>query len=110
MISVAPILRFAADPIVASVLGVLLGAGILALTASGVRSFTPETLELGMARAIVMMVLGLVGAFVALLLYYTFARAGLVAFGLGLVTGFTVPALVALFRATAVAKSSIAGR
>ena len=66
-------------------LGVALGAGLLALTARGVKMFTPETLEIGMAKAVVTMVLGLVA-------------------------GFTVPALVALFRTSGIAKSSTAGR
>jgi hypothetical protein len=57
-----------------------------------------------------MLVLGLVIAFVGLLLYFVFVRTGLVPFGLGLVAGFTVPALVALFRASGIAKSSIARR
>jgi len=95
---------FLGDPFVAGVLGVALGAGILALTAAGVRSFTPETLELGMARAIAMLVIGLVLAFVGLLLFYLFVRPGLVAFGLGLAAGFTVPSLIALFRMGRVAK------
>jgi len=105
-----PIIAIAADPIVASVLGAVLGVGMLALTAAGVSSFTPETLEIGMARAVVFMVLGLVVAFVALLLYFEFARRALVPFGLGLVGGFTVPATVALFRASAVSASSAARR
>ena len=41
----------------------------------------------------------MVAGFVGLLLYYLFVRAGLVPFGLGLIAGFLVPALVALFRA-----------
>lgn len=60
--------------------------------------FTPETLEVGAARAVVLMLLGMVLAFVALLLYYLFVRAGLVPFGLGLVVGFLVPTFVLLFR------------
>lgn len=99
-----------ADPFVAAVLGVALGAALLALTAAGVRLFTPETLELGMARAIVLMVLGLIVAFACLLLYLVYVRAGLVAFGLGLVAGFLVPALIALFRLSGIAKSSTARR
>lgn len=60
--------------------------------------FTPETLEIGAARAVVLMLLGMVGAFAALLLYFLFVRAGLVPFGLGLIAGFLVPTFVALFR------------
>lgn len=84
---------------VASLVGVLVGVSALVLTRIGVGMFTPETLELGAARAVVLMVLGMVGGFVGLLLYYLFVRAGLVPYGLGLIAGFLVPAIVALFRA-----------
>lgn len=106
----AQIIAFLGAPHVAAIIGVLVGAGALGLTAVGVRQFTPETLELGMARAVVLMVIGMVAAFVALLLYYLFVRAALVPFGLGLVTGFTVPALFALFRTSGLSKSSTARR
>jgi hypothetical protein len=90
--------------VVAFVIGVVLGASMLALTARGVRSFTPETLELGAMRAVAFMVLGLGVAFLGLLLYYLFVRPGLVAFGLGLAVGFVVPATVALISMSGVAK------
>jgi hypothetical protein len=90
---------FLGNGFVASVLGVVVGAFMLLLNAIGIRMFTPETLELGAARAVVLMVLGMVAGFVGLLLYYLFVRAGLIPFGLGLIAGFLVPALVALFRA-----------
>lgn len=83
---------------VASIVGALVGASALTLTRAGVGMFTPETLELGAVRAVVLMLLGMVGAFVALLLYYLFVRAGLVPFGLGLIAGFLVPTFVVLFR------------
>lgn len=89
---------FLGNAIVASVLGLVVGMGMLALTRFGTRMFTPETLELGAARAVVLMVLGMVGGFVGLLLYYLYVRAGLVPFGLGMIVGFLVPAMVALFR------------
>ncbi|HEY5549122.1 MAG TPA: hypothetical protein VIL17_05970 [Coriobacteriia bacterium] len=79
-------------------MGVVVGAAALTLTRVGIGMFTPETLELGAARAVVMMVLGMVGAFVGLLLYYLFVRAGLVPFGFGLIAGFLVPTLFMLFR------------
>ncbi len=90
---------FLGNGIVASILGIVVGASMLLLNAMGIRMFTPETLELGAARAVVLMVLGMVAGFVGLLLYYLFVRAGLVPFGLGLIAGFLIPALVALFRA-----------
>jgi hypothetical protein len=75
-----------------------------------VRSFTPETLEIGAMRAVAMLVLGLVLAFVGLLLYYVYVRSGLIAFGLGLAAGFTIPATVALFRMPGFTKSSTTRR
>ena len=100
----ANVIRFLGDPFAAGVIGIVLGAGLLALTAAGVRSFTPQTLEVGMARAVAMLVLGLVLAFAGLLLYYLFVRPGLVAFGLGLAGGFIVPATIALFRMPGLSK------
>ena len=106
----ANLIRFLGDPFAAGVIGIVVGASLLALTAYGVRSFTPETMELGMVRAVAMMVIGLVIAFAGLLLYFVFVRSGLIAFGLGLAAGFTIPALVALFRTSGITKSSTAGR
>lgn len=92
------VVAFFGNVFVASVVGVVVGASALALTKAGVGMFTPETLELGAARAVVLMLLGLVGTFVGLLLYYLFARAGLVPFGFGMIAGFLIPTFVALFR------------
>jgi hypothetical protein len=104
------IAAFFGDPFAAGVIGVALGAGLLAMTAIGVRSFTPETLELGAMRAVAMLVLGLALAFAGLLLYYLFVRPGLVAFGLGLAAGFVIPATIALFRFSGIAKTSTTRR
>jgi hypothetical protein len=98
------LVAFFGDPLVAGVIGAALGAGILALTAAGVRSFTPETLEVGAMRAVAMVVVGLVVAFGGLLAYYLMVRSGLVAFGLGLAAGFIVPATVMLFRLSGIAR------
>jgi hypothetical protein len=89
---------FFGNSVVASLVGVAVGASMLALTRLGVGMFTPESLEIGAVRAVVLMVLGLAGGFVGLLLFYLFVREGLIPFGLGMVAGFLVPALVALFR------------
>jgi hypothetical protein len=106
----APILALAAEPFVAAVLGVLLGAALLALTAAGVRMFTPETLVVGMLRALAMMLLGLVLGVGGLFFYSIFAHRGLLPFGLGLIAGFMIPALIALFRFSGMASSSAARR
>lgn len=95
-----------AHPVVAALLGTLLGASLLVLTRTGVRFMTPEFPELGVTRAVALSMLGLVLAFVALLLYYLYVRPGLVAFGIGLIVGFLVPALVALFAFSGLVKTS----
>lgn len=89
-----------AQPYVAAVLGAALGAAMLLATRHGVRFMTPEAPELGVARAVAFSTLGMIAAFVALLLYYLFVRTALVPFGLGLVVGFLVPAFIALFSAS----------
>jgi hypothetical protein len=92
-----------ASPVVASLLGLLLGAVALMMTRRGVRFMTPETLELGAARAVAFMGLGMIAAFLGLLGYFLWARAGLTYFGIGLVVGFMVPAFIALFRFSGIA-------
>ena len=106
----AGIVAFFGDTFVAAILGIALGAAALAMTAVGVRMFTLETLVLGMARALAMMLLGFVLALAGMFLYFLYVRAGLVPFGLGLIAGFMVPALIALFRFSGFASSSAARR
>lgn len=105
----AAIASFVASPVPALVLGVLLGAAMLVVTARSVRFATPEMPELGVARAVAFSSLGLFAAFGALLLYFLFAREGLVAFGVGLVGGFLVPAFVALFKFSGIGSASTGG-
>lgn len=100
---------FIARPAPSLVLGVLLGAGMLFVTARAVKLATPDRPELGVARAVALSGLGLLVAFVALLLYYLYARDGLTAFGVGLVGGFLVPAFVALFVSSGITSVSSGG-
>lgn len=95
-----------AHPVVAAFLGVIVGFCLLTLTRAGVRFITPENPEIGVARAVALMLAGMIVGFVALLLYFLFIRAGLVAFGIGLVAGFLVPAFIALFTLSGVIKTS----
>ena len=88
----------------AASLGIVLGALMLYATYRGSRMMTSEFPELGVARAVAMAGVGLVAAFAGLALYFFFARDGLVFFGLGLVAGFMVPALIALFTISGIAK------
>ena len=82
----------------------------LLATRSGVRFMTPENPELGVARALAISIIGMIAAFVALLLYYLFLRTALVPFGLGLVVGFIVPAFIALFSASGIVKPATTRR
>lgn len=77
---------------------------MLLATRHGVTFMTPDAPELGVARAVALTTLGMIAAFAALLLYFLFARTALVPFGLGLVVGFMVPAFIALFSATGLAR------
>ncbi len=104
--AISNVVAFLGDPFVAGAIGIALGVGLLMLTSMGVRSFTPETLELGAMRAVAMLVIGLLIGFAALLVYYLFLRPGLIAFGLGLAVGFIVPATVMLFRMSGITTTS----
>ena len=97
------------QPFVAAVLGVALGVAMIALTRYGVTFMKPDAPELGVARAVALSGLGMIAAFIALFLYFTYARDGLVPFGLGLVAGFMVPAFVMLFLFSGIAKPSSGG-
>jgi hypothetical protein len=87
-----------ANPIVAAVLGVALGVGMLLVSRATARTVTPEDASLGMVRVGVAMVLRLLVALGALLCFYVWIRPGLVPFGIGLVAGFLVTIAVELFR------------
>lgn len=82
---------------------------MISLTRYGVTFMGPDAPELGVARAVALSSVGLFVAFAALLLYFLYARAGLVPFGLALVAGFMVPAFVMLFRLSGSAKPSNGG-
>jgi hypothetical protein len=101
---------FLSNPVTAAVIGALVGASMLALNRAGVRFMTPDAPEIGAAKAVMLLIAGLAAALVGLLVYFVYLRAGLTAFGLGLVTGFTVPALVALFRMSGIPHVSVKGR
>jgi hypothetical protein len=103
------VVAFFAQPLVAAGLGVVLGAGMVLLTRWSVTFMDPEIPELGVARALALSGLGMVAAFVALMLYFLYARNGLVPFGLGMVAGFLVPAFVMLFRFSGIARPSSGG-
>ena len=100
---------FLTQPMVAGLLGIAVGALMLYATYRGSRFMTADNPELGAARAVALLGAGLIGAFACLLLYYLFARDGLVPFGIGLIVGFMVPAFVMLFVISGTAKPTSGG-
>lgn len=71
-----------------------------------VRFATPDEPDFGMVRTLVINVAGMIGAFVALMLYYLFAREAIAAFGIGLIVGFVAPTLIAMFTLSGTVKTS----
>ena len=86
-----------ANPIVAGLLGLGLGIGLLLFSRASARMMTPEDPEIGFARVAVALVIRMAIAVVTLLSYYLWIRPGLVPFGVGLVIGFFVMIVVELF-------------
>ncbi len=106
----ATALAFFGSAVVAAVTGACIGVAMIGLTRAGTRLVTPEAPEIGMARAVVLMLAGLAMALAGLVVYFAFMRHSLAAFGLGMVAGFIVPATVALFRLPASHRAPIKGR
>jgi hypothetical protein len=71
---------------------------MLLLSRAVSRTMTPDDPQLGMMRVSVMMVLRLVVALAALLVFYVWIRPGLVPFGIGLIAGFLVMIAVELMK------------
>jgi membrane-associated phospholipid phosphatase len=86
-----------ANPIVAGLLGLGLGIGLLLFSRASARMMTPDEPEIGFARVAVALVLRMAFAVVTLLGFYLWIRPGLVPFGVGLVAGFFVMIVVELF-------------
>jgi hypothetical protein len=86
-----------ANPIVAGLLGLGLGTGLLLFSRASARMMTPEDPEIGFARVAVAMVIRMAIAVASLLCYFLWIRPGLVSFGVGLVLGFFVMIVAELF-------------
>lgn len=94
------------QPIVGAGLGVVLGIGLFLAARWSVRLATPEAPNFGMVRTLVVNMTSMIVAFCALLLVFLYAREALVAFGIGLVVGFVVPTLVAMFTMSGTVRTS----
>lgn len=91
-------LALLANPLMAVVLGLALGAGMLLASRSASKLLTPDDPAIGMAKVLVvnMAVMGI--AIASLLVYFYVARAALTFFGIALVAGFLGLASIELFR------------
>ncbi len=98
------------DTVAAAIVGLALGVGMFAVVRMSVRFVTPDAPEIGVARALALNMLAMGAAFGALAVAFLFARTYLTAFGLGLVVGFVVPSLIALFTMSGVTKALGSGR
>jgi hypothetical protein len=87
-----------ADPLLAAVLGLALGVGLLFASRRASRLITPDDPAIGMAKVLVANAAVMCAALASLAAYYVFARAALSFFGIALVAGFLVSASVELFR------------
>ncbi len=105
--AVAPFAR----PVFAALLGAGIGAFALLSTHAGVRSMTPEQPTSGVVRTLLMMGVGMGAALLALVACFVWAKDMLVFFGIALIVGFIVPAVVVFVRLSdMVGASSQGGR
>lgn len=77
-----------AQPLVAAVLGLVLGVGLVFVSRASARFMTPEDPQLGLARVAVAMLLRLAVVVMLLAAFYFWARPGLAPFGIALIVGF----------------------
>lgn len=91
-------LALLANPLLAAVLGVTLGASLLLASRRASKLITPDDPAIGMAKVLVANTAVMAVAILGLFAYYSFARAALAFFGIALVAGFLVLASVELFR------------
>lgn len=86
------------NPLVAAVLGLALGIGLLLVVRRSSRLITPDDPEIGMAKVLVANMAVMAAAVLALTAFFFLARPALAWFGIALVAGFLTTASVELFR------------
>lgn len=91
------VLPLLSDPMLAAAIGLALGIALLVVSRAVSRLVTPEDPELGFAKVAVAMVIRLALVVAALVVFYVFARPGLMPFGIALVAGFFVMVTFELF-------------
>lgn len=85
-------------PVVAAVLGSVLGVGLLLFSRASFRTMTPEAPEVGLALVAVSLFARMALAAALLFVYYRFISEGFVLFAVGVAGGFLVSYSVELVR------------
>ncbi len=85
-------------PVVAAVLGIALGVGLLLASRSSFRTFTPDAPEAGLVYAAISLFVRMALAAGALFLYSRFVNDGFVPFAIGVAGGFLVLYTIELMR------------
>lgn len=88
------------EPVVATGIGVLVGLTVLGLTRAGSRFVTATDPGRGFAKAMVLVLLGIISAFGSLLLYFTIAREAFLWYSLALVVGYFLALAYEVFKAS----------
>jgi hypothetical protein len=92
------VLALLGHPVVAAVLGIVLGVGLLLASRASFRAFTPEAPEAGLVFAAVSLIIRMALAAGFLFLYHRFVTDGFVPFAIGVAGGFLVLYTVELMR------------
>ncbi len=87
-----------ANPLLAVVLGLALGIGLLFASRRASRLITPDDPAIGMAKVLVANFAIMAVAVACLTAYYLFGRPALPYFGIAMVAGFLAAASIELFR------------
>jgi hypothetical protein len=93
------------QPALPAALGLAMGVVLMLVSRSASRLVTPDDPTLGFTKVAVAMLLRLAVVVAALLVFYVWARPGLVPFGAALVAGFFVMVTVELFGGARAARS-----
>ncbi|MDF1542965.1 MAG: hypothetical protein RQ731_08375 [Anaerosomatales bacterium] len=92
------VLALLGHPVVAAVLGIALGAGLLLTSRASFKAITPDSMESGLIFAAISLFVRMALAAAVLFLYFRFISEGFVPFAAGVAGGFVVLYTVELVR------------
>lgn len=92
------VLALLGHPVVAAVLGIALGAGLLLTSRASFKTITPDSMESGLIFAAISLFVRMALAAAVLFVYFRFISEGFVPFAAGVAGGFVVLYTVELVR------------